>query len=70
MVEKGGVRKVKQARVLIYHEILDTRVIKNGRVNEELPQMERAEAEKFRHHRIYCREFLRAPGGGRGVVRP
>ena len=30
--EKGGVRKFKQARGVIYHEILDALVIKNRRV--------------------------------------
>ena len=54
MGEKGGVRNFKKARGVIYHAILDARVIKNGRVKEELPRMERAEADKVRHQRIYC----------------
>ena len=68
MGEKGGVRKFKKARGVICHVILDAWVIKNGRVREELPQMERAEAEKVRHHHIYCRGFLLAPGYSQSVI--
>ena len=70
MGKKGGVRKVKKSRGVICHEIFDARLIKNGRVNEELPLMECAEAEKVRHHWIYRQGFLRAPGDNRGVVGP
>ena len=49
--EKGGVRKFKKARGVICYSIINDRVIKNRRVKEELPQMERVEAEKVRHHR-------------------
>ena len=48
--EKGGVRKFKQVRGVICHEIIDVWVIKNRRVEEEILRMERAEAEKVRHH--------------------
>ena len=51
MGEKGGVRKFKKARGVICYSIINDRVIKNRRVKEELPQMERVEAEKVRHHR-------------------
>ena len=68
--KKRGVRKFKKARTVIFYPILGARVIKNRRVKEELPQMKRAEAEKFRHHRIYCGGFLRAPREVRSVVRP
>ena len=70
MGKKGGVRKFKQAKGVIYHAILDAWVIKNRGIDEELPRMKRAEAEEVRNHRIYCRGLLRAPGDGGSVIRP
>ena len=52
MGEKGGVRKFKQARGVICHTILNAWVIENRRIDEELPRMKRAEAEKDCHHQI------------------
>ena len=68
MSERGGVRKFKKARGVLCRGIIDDRVIKNGRVQEELPQMECAETEKVRHHQIYRRGFLSALGDGCSVV--
>ena len=42
--EKGGFRKVKKLIGVICDAIFDAQVIKNGRVNGELPQMVCVEA--------------------------
>ena len=70
MAKKESNRKFKQARDIIYHAILDAWVIKNGGIEEELPRMKRAEAEKVRYHRIYCEGLLCAPGDGWIVIQP
>ena len=56
--KKGGVKKVKKTRGVICHAIFNALVIKNRRVNKEMPQMERTEVKKVRSHRFIVKAFF------------